>query len=676
MMKLLTEAVRERFLRPIDLQFARMIAPDNYPLCNLFRNIQQLVEIKAQNTIQEQHYSINFARALLQLTAAYLSAKIGDGHICLLITDLQPQYLFNGCQSDLVKLLWKTVGKPSTQQWQEILQNSFSVSNGSQPTPLVLQHNRLYLQRMWQNEGDIIHFIMNNNTNYEKINEILLKNILKQLFGTNSNKIDWQKVAAAATLTRKISIISGGPGTGKTTTIAKLLTALVRLYKGRQRVRIKLAAPTGKAAAHLTESLSKAWQQLELNENEQKLLPDQAFTLHSLLGIQPNRQQLLYHSNNLLDLDVLVVDEASMIDLPIMAKLIAALPVHARVIFLGDRNQLASVDAGAVFGDICHFIESGYSIFRSKQLARVTGYSLEQLKHPYYINKSKTLTTGLTEISDSLCLLSKSYRFNKKSGIGRLAKAVNIGAYFEALSVLNGNYTDVKRFVLTNTVDYQQLLQISIANYQPYLKLVAQNANAAEILTTFNYYQVLCALRTGPFGVKGLNSLIEQALQRNSLIQCTQSLFGQWYAGRPVMIERNDNTLSLSNGDVGIALYNTYGYLRVYFQLPNGTIKSIQPNRLPSHVTAYAMTIHKSQGSEFKHTVLVLPDYFSPIITRELLYTGITRARQQLTLYVSDKVLNYAINTPTLRRSGLVDRLCLATLTKLNSDIPLDIKLL
>ncbi|WP_342221720.1 exodeoxyribonuclease V subunit alpha [Candidatus Fukatsuia endosymbiont of Tuberolachnus salignus] len=672
MMELLERAVRERLLRPLDLQFARMIAPDDCPLFDLFRNSQRLMEIKAQDVTQEQHHRVGAARALLQLTAAYLSAETGAGHICLPITGLQPQHLFDGRQSDLAQALWKAAGEPSTQQWRETLQDSFSVSDGSQPTPLVLQHDRLYLQRMWQNEGDVARFIVNGNANNERVDEILLQNILEQLFGTNGDEVDWQKVAAAATLTRRISIISGGPGTGKTTTVAKLLTALVRL-NGEQRVRIQLVAPTGKAAARLTESLGKAWQQLALNESEHKLFPNQAFTLHSLLGVQPNRHRLRYHSGNPLNLDVLVVDEASMVDLPMMAKLIAALPTHARVIFLGDRDQLASVEAGAVFGDICRFVESGYSVFRAEQLARVTGYPLEQLNNPHDMSKRKTLTTGLTEVSDGLCLLRKSYRFDKKSGIGQLAQAVNAGAYLEALSVLNGNYTDVERFVLANMIDYQQLLQVSVAGYQPYLKLVAQGADAAEILTAFNHYQLLCALRAGSFGVKGLNPLIEQVLQRNGLIQRTQGLSGRWYAGRPVMIERNDSALGLSNGDVGIALYDAHGHLRVHFQLPNGTIKSVQPNRLPSHGTAYAMTIHKSQGSEFEHTALVLPDYFSPIITRELLYTGITRARQQLTLYTSDSVLSRAINTPTLRHSGLVDRLCLATLAKPNSAIPLDV---
>lgn len=622
MMELLDQAIREGLLRPIDVQFARMIAPDHCPA--------------------------------LQLAAAYLSAEVGAGHICLPITSLQPQCLFAGRQPELTRALWHAAKAPDVQCWRDSLQCSPSVSDGSQPTPLVLQYDRLYLQRMWQSEGDVVRFIAGSRVN-EAISENQLRNILDQLFGTDTDEVDWQKIAAAVAVTGKISVISGGPGTGKTTTVAKLLIALIRLTKGAQ-LRIQLAAPTGKAAARLSESLEKTWQQLALNEIERKRLPDQASTLHGLLGIQLNSQRLRYHPANPLNLDVLVVDEASMVDLPMMAKLIAALPAKARVIFLGDRDQLASVEAGAVFGDICRLAVLGYSTHRAEQLARVTGYRLDQLCNYHREKKNETLTTE-TRVGDSLCLLKKSYRFDKKSGIGQLAEAVNTGKYQRALSVLQRNHTDVEYVVLTEAENYKALLQASVIGYHTYLEQVMQGNDAAEILAAFNRYQLLCALRAGSFGVSGLNQKIEHILRNKGLIRCSKRLSKDWYSGRPIMIGRNDSALGLFNGDVGIALPGAHGHLRVYFQLPNGDIKSVQPNRLPYHDTAYAMTVHKSQGSEFEHTALVLPPHFSPLITRELLYTGITRARRKLTLYASHQVLNHAINTSTLRRSGLVDRL-------------------
>jgi exodeoxyribonuclease V alpha subunit len=623
MMVLLDQAVRDHLLRPLDIQFSRMIAGDDNPM--------------------------------LQLATVILSVEVGAGHVCLPLRYLQPDQLFGGRQPGLSQALWQAVGSPDKSHWIQVLNNSPAVSDGSQPTPLVLQNERLYLQRMWQYEGDVIRFIASDNTalwvnESRVVNETLLRETLDRLFGPADTEVDWQKVAAAVAATRRISVISGGPGTGKTTTVAKLLTALIQLNQG-QRLRIQLAAPTGKAAARLTESLGNAIRQLSLTDAERKLFPDQASTLHRLLGAQPNSQHLHYHRGNPLNLDVLVVDEASMVDLPMMARLIAALPAKAQVIFLGDRDQLASVEAGAVLGDICRFAELGYSEPRAEQLARLTGCTLVG-------NISiGAVSTDTVNVRDSLCLLRKSYRFDEKSGIGQFALAVNAGRYRDALLVLKGTYSDIEYSSLTDADDYQVLLEDCVVGYQHYLQLVATGAQAVEVLAAFGRYQLLCALRTGPFGVSGLNERIEQLLHRKRLIDRMPGPSGRWYAGRPVMIGLNDSALGLFNGDIGIALYDSEGELRVYFQLPGGNIKSVQPSRLPGHETAYAMTVHKSQGSEFEHTALVLPNTFMPVLTRELVYTAITRACQRLTLYCSDGVLSNAIRTPTLRLSGLVDRL-------------------
>ncbi|WP_390617572.1 exodeoxyribonuclease V subunit alpha [Yersinia aleksiciae] len=622
-MALLNQALGDHLLRPLDLQFSRMIAGDNNPM--------------------------------LQLAAAILSAEAGAGHVCLPLSYLQPDLLFGGRQSALSQALWQAAGAPDESRWVQALNNSPAVSDGSQPTPLILQNNRLYLQRMWQYEGDVVRFIASDSTaawvnEPRDVNETLLRTTLDRLFGLAGTEVDWQKVAAAVAATRRISVISGGPGTGKTTTVAKLLTALIQLSQG-QRLRIQLAAPTGKAAARLTESLGNAIRQLVLTDDERKLFPDQASTLHRLLGAQPNSQRLRYHRGNPLNLDVLVVDEASMVDLPMMARLIAALPAKAQVIFLGDRDQLASVEAGAVLGDICRFAEWGYSELRAEQLARLTGCSL------LGVIPIGDVPTDAVNVRDSLCLLRKSYRFDEKSGIGQLALAVNAGKSNKALSVLSSTYSDIECFSLADSDDYQVLLEDCAAGYQHYLQLATSGAHAVDVLAAFDRYQLLCALRTGPFGVSGLNERIEQLLHRKRFIERASGPSGRWYVGRPVMIGLNDSALGLFNGDIGIALYDSEGELRVHFQLPDGNIKSVQPSRLPSHETAYAMTVHKSQGSEFEHTALILPNTFMPVLTRELVYTAITRARQRLTLYCSHAVLSHAIRTPTQRRSGLVDRL-------------------
>ncbi|WP_457913690.1 exodeoxyribonuclease V subunit alpha [Candidatus Gillettellia adelgis] len=610
MLSLLEQAASLGLLRPLDIQFARTVSTEDAP-------------------------------AIL-LAAALLSAEVGAGHICLTLDHLQADKIFAGRQPELAENLCLAAGQLDQSQWQKQLMNCTSVSDGSNATPLVLQNQCLYLQRMWQSEGEVARFIRNN-CEPRIINEYQLRIVLDRLFETPINhEPNWQKIAVAVAITRRMSVISGGPGTGKTTTIAKLLATLIYLNQNGC-LRIKLAAPTGKAAARLSEAINSTKHQLVFTPNQHSLFPTKAETLHRLLGLQPNRQYLRYNRENPLHLDVLVIDEASMIDLSMMTHLMSALPEQVQVIFLGDHHQLASVEGGAVFGDICRFFSEGYSEARAAELTRLTGCVL-----------CGQLATKATIIRDSLCLLHKSYRFNTQSGIGQLAHSVNTGDITRARAVINGNFSDVTRYSLRTTKEYQALLAMCSEGYQKYLQQVHAGADTVTVLTTFSSFQVLCALRAGPFGVVGLNQQIETTLRRTGLIRCS---LGCWYLGRPVMIERNNNTLGLYNGDLGIALLDEYGKLNISFLLPDGSIKLVNPHCLPVHITAYAMTLHKSQGSEFDHTVLVLPNYFLPLLTRELVYTAVTRARNQFSLWATDQTLMQAICTPTQRHSGLSKRL-------------------
>ncbi|NRN28343.1 exodeoxyribonuclease V subunit alpha [Photorhabdus heterorhabditis] len=616
MISLLQQAVDLRLLRPLDLQFAHALIGDEDP-------------------------------ALL-LVMALLSAEAGAGHVCLPVNRIMPEYFFDGRQREFAEQLWQVAGNPDEPNLREVLEHCAAISDGFQPTPVVLSHNRLYLQRMWQSECQVAAFFSANQST-DNIQEEQLRAILDELFTLSGEAMDWQKMAAAVAATSRVSVISGGPGTGKTTTVAKLLAALIKLNPDKNMV-IRLAAPTGKAAARLTESLNSAVRKLPLTEKQFESMPDQAQTIHRLLGAQPDSQRLRHDRDNPLSLDVLVVDEASMVDLPMMARLIDALPSYAKIVLLGDRDQLASVEAGAVLGDICRFAEMGYSAVRAEQLSRLTGCQLvagEQENVP--------------EVRDRLCLLRRSYRFDVDSGIGQLAAAVNQGKSRQALSILQQPLNDICFYRLSDDEDYQRLLIETVSGYRSYLQLVAKQASVKAILDEFNRYRLLCALREGPFGVSGLNERIEQLLHRQGLIRRPTGIFSRGYAGRPIMISRNDSTLSLFNGDIGIMLRDENNELRAYFQLPDGQIKGIQPSRLPQHETAYVMTVHKSQGSEFEHTALVLPTQFTPVVSRELVYTAMTRAREKLTLYAHDAVLRQAIQTPTQRRSGLAERLSLQT---------------
>jgi exodeoxyribonuclease V alpha subunit len=602
--ELLEQAVEQKLVRPLDARFALTLVGEHAP------------------------------GALL--AAALLSRDAGEGHVCLPVSRLQPEHSFAHRHKALAQALFAKAGLQP--DWRDALLASAAISEGEAPTPIKLVGQRLYLNRMWRNELAVAAFFRDGNHAIMQ-DEAKLRCVLDGLFAP-LDETDWQKVAAAVALTRRIAVISGGPGTGKTTTVAKLLAALVQLEEARQ-PRIRLAAPTGKAAARLTESLSAALQRLALTPQQKALLPEEACTLHRLLGVQPGSQRLRYHADNPLHLDVLVVDEASMVDLPMMARLVAALPQRARVIFLGDRDQLASVEAGAVLGDICQFIGSGYSVTRAAQLSRLTGCTVPAGD-----------TGGADALRDGLCLLRKSYRFGSHSGIGQLAAAVNRSDVRQAQAVCAGQFSDVASHLLSSTADYEAMIEGAMAGYEHYLQYVHKtDVDPAQALDAFGDYQLLCALRAGAFGVSGLNARLEQALARRRLISRPDNV-SRWYHGRPVMIARNDSALGLFNGDIGIAL-GQGSALRVWFALPDGTLKSVQPSRMPAHETAWAMTVHKSQGSEFDHAALVLPREFVPLLTRELVYTAITRARRQLTLYAQPGVLERAIVCATERRSGL-----------------------
>ncbi|MGL4984485.1 MAG: exodeoxyribonuclease V subunit alpha [Plesiomonas sp.] len=641
----LQQLSRERIIRPLDYQFARYLA-------------------------------LHDADPLLALVAALISAEAGNGHVCLDLRQLNPTRLFGLRDS---RALWHSTGGIPTIEWPARLQHCMAVGDGRCATPLVLNGDYLYLHRLWQDEGLIVEYLQQSENRItagdqaQTDNITAQKAILDRLFGQDDT-VNWQKVAAAIACNSRMSVISGGPGTGKTTTVTRLLAALLlqesrlrqedALPQAPQSLRIKLVAPTGKAAARLSESISAAREKLPVAVEIQQKIPTEAGTLHRLLGAQPNSSRYRHHKDNRLHLDLLVVDEASMVDLSLMARLVEALPDHARLILLGDRHQLASVEAGAVLGDICRLADQGYSLDQAQWLSAVIGSDLI----PYAQDQGDALR-------DQICLLRKSYRFDDHSGIGVLASKVNQGDSRDLATLFSGQYPDIQQYPL-DAVHYSELLKRCVQGYRAYLIQLRSRAEQVragvpddqllpirDILHTFAGFQLLCALREGPFGVGGLNSTIERELEQAKLIQRDDG--NRWYEGRPIMIMQNDSVLGLFNGDIGMTLADTDQQgrtrFRVCFEMPDGSIKSFLTSRLPAHETVFAMTVHKSQGSEFAHTVLVLPDKHSPLLSRELVYTAITRAKQQLVLYTDMRVLQQAINTPTVRRSGFSDRLMRTT---------------
>lgn len=592
-------------------------------------------------------------KSALMFASAYLSSIVRVGNTCLPISLLTADQLFQNRYPQLTSAISQTLGKLSTDDWQDLLLSTSAVGDGSQSTPLVLDDKCLYLYRLWQDECIVARFFNYpyNNKDLNTFQNTQIISILNQLFPKITNQtINWQKIATAISLTHPRTIISGGPGTGKTTIIHKIITALLSYNHN---LRIKIATPTGKAATVLTNSCQKMlYNQNQLNNVQKYTEASTATTLHRLLGArlyQTNNNTYNYFNLDTLDIDYLIIDEASMVSLSILSKLILSLPNTIKTVFLGDHNQLHSIEPGSVFQDICQFANTNYSFDQRKKLTLFTGYILTTL------NNSK-LQYNYNNVSDGICILKKNYRFNKTSGIGQLAKAVKLSNHNRVLSILTSNiYTDLYYNQIKTHEHYITMIIDCATKYSRYLKKIQQyKISIIDILQTFHNYRILCALHHGPFGIIKINYYVEQILNNTGLITLNKSTN---YIGKPIIILNNNPSLGLFNGDIGILLPNHQNHLSAYFLLPQHNIKMIHIHQLPPHETCFAMTIHKAQGSEFQCVSIILPNQPKPILTKELLYTSITRAHQKLFLYSNNEVLIHSIHTNTTRYSGLYNKI-------------------
>ena len=618
------------------------------------------------------------APPLAILAAALASHQLGRGHVCLDLaaTLADPAFALSlppeGAEAAEPAALPGAVLKTVTlDAWLAALDYPALVAAGAGSTPLVRVGSRLYLRRYWQYEQDVRAGIDQRLQAGTPPAAAALRGPLDALFVPTRNT-DWQKIACALAARSGFAIVTGGPGTGKTTTVVKLLALLQALaldQPGGRELRIRLAAPTGKAAARLNASIATAVAGLPLaaladGEAVRAAIPTAVTTLHRLLGSRPDSRQFRHHAGKRLPLDVLVIDEASMVDLEMMAAVLAALPPQARLILLGDKDQLASVEAGAVLGELCRRAEVGhYTPATAAWLAEACGEALDPA----------LLDSAGTALDQAVAMLRVSHRFAADSGIGRLAAAVNAGDPAAVAALWQAAPADLRRLTgdACTEAAFGALILDADHGYRHYLDRVGRehpahdagqaafDAWARVVLQAHGRFQLLCALRRGAWGVEGLNARIAQVLHGAGLIPAVDG----WYAGRPVLVTRNDYGLGLMNGDIGITLPvpgtgEDAWSLRVAFPAGDGGegIHWVLPSRLQAVETVYALTVHKSQGSEFAHVALALPEAPSPILTRELLYTGITRARAAFTLLCPGgaAVEQAAIERRVLRDSGLM----------------------
>jgi len=595
---------------------------------------------------------IHFARFLANLSgsdsshfglaAALVSNVTVNGDVCLDLSSWAETVVLEQRDGE------EPVICPELAVWQEALHTNDVVGKPGDFRPLILdEKNRLYLYRYWDYENKLSNAILRRlNEDIKGVDTALLKESLKRLFPPNKEgDADWQKIAAITAAFKKICVISGGPGTGKTFTVTKILSLLIEQSKGKN-LNILLSAPTGKAVAKLSESIREVKSTLNCSDVIIDSIPENTYTIHRMLKTMQGSPYFFHNSENPLPADVVVVDEASMVDLALMSKLLQAVPPNARLILLGDRDQLASVEAGSVLGDICAREQArSFSKDFCHKIEQVTGEAFEL---PANRHRKKP---GLY---DTIIHLKRSYRFTADSKIGELSRTINLGNVVESMRLLKDSDGEGLTW---EEIDSQQDLFTALATcivegYTAYLK----TEDPETALEYFNRFIILCAVNFGPFGVVSVNRLAEQVLNQQGLINPDS----QWYRGRPVLITRNDYNLGLYNGDIGITLRSPgsgNNELYVFFSGTSGKLRRFSPHRLPPHETVYAMTVHKSQGSEFEHVLFVLPDRDYPVLTRELLYTGITRAKKSVSIWGTENVLSTSISKRIDRTSGLRDAL-------------------
>lgn len=577
----------------------------------------------------------------VQLAAMLVSYYRSLGHVCL---DLQA---FDRGAPSLPEE-FRNQKFPKVADWTRELRASPVVGKPGEFRPLILDDSgRLYLHRYWDYESKLASAIrLWTSGKAATVDWPRLAEGLAKLFPSNG-EFDWQMLAAFAAVRNRLCIISGGPGTGKTRTVVILLALLLEQPAG-DKLRIALVAPTGKAAARLQEAVKHAKGSLPCSQEVKDRLPEQASTVHRLLQSIPNSGYFRHDASNPLPVDVVVVDEASMVDLALMAKLIAAVPPTARLILLGDRDQLASVEAGAVLADICN---SGAPRTFSRQFAseflELTGKKIPD-----------AAVADSSPLSDCVVELRKNHRFGEQSDIYRLSRAVNEGQADRAMDALRKatvTSAEASWITLPSPGELKNALKAAVlGNYADYRR----TKDPAQALKSFGRFRILCAVRHGPYGVENINRLTEEILADAGLIQSS----GRFYAGRPILVSRNNYNLRLFNGDIGILFEDSqrgesHGELRAFFAGPEEDLRSYLPLQLPEHETAFALTVHKSQGSEFERVLLILPAEDNPMLTRELIYTGLTRASKRVELWANEAPFRTAVQRRITRRSGLRDAL-------------------
>lgn len=593
-----------------------------------------------------------------------LSKKLSEGHICLDISSITKDELVDNPYGNAYPDI-------KNQDFDGLLTNLSDTDSMSPATktPFIRLGHLFYIQRYFHYETMILQRIVSFIKKEKELRPALkraveankesLLNLFnnKQPQNNNNQSVNWQLISVISALTQQFTIITGGPGTGKTTTVSKILAMLFTMQPD---LKVALCAPTGKAAARMAESLQQAGKQYS-SGLQLKFTELEPSTIHRLLGPQRNSPYFRHNAADPLPFDLIIVDESSMIDAALFAKLFDAIGPDSRIILLGDKDQLASVEAGSLFGDICGTllniskldINSNDQNFSFNQFSAATVTWINSL-----LPEGETVLSSqhTSEVNDHLLIehiieLSHSHRFSDDRGIGKFSKAIIQNQPKTILSFFEGKDEQVQL-----DTDYSNaLFESFVKGYESYIN----EPDIAIALNKLHHLRVLCAVREGEQGLYVVNKRIERYLVRKGWIQTVE----EFYINRPIMVTSNNPALQLFNGDIGIIRPDQAGILKAWFDNGDESVRPVTPGYITQLETVFAMTIHKSQGSEFNAVMLILPKAEKmQLLTRELVYTGITRAKTKVILQASKELLLLAASTFIDRGSGIAERMALMPL--------------
>ncbi|WP_348769383.1 exodeoxyribonuclease V subunit alpha [Buchnera aphidicola] len=593
MKKLLRDLEKKKIIRMIDVVFSQFISKKNN---------------------------------IIMLVAACVSFESNNGYLYLPLEYFKKNNFFSTKNPKIIKKILFILNQKKI-NWHLELLNHHAFNNGNIVTPFVFVQRKIYLYKIWKAKKNIFQYLNQKQTS-TKFHLIKNYKFLDELFP--SRIYNSQKIAIALSLINQILFILGGPGTGKTTTIITIIIALIKYSE--QNIKIQLSAPTGKATERLIEILNNHYKFLNLYLSKEQIKCSllKPVTIHQLLGISKISDRIFFNETHPLNVDVLIIDEVSMIDILMMNNIFLSTKKNTKIIFIGDHNQLSPIGIGSILKKIYNYSSHGYSLETTYFLKKITKYSNIYNKE----NKNNTFL-----ISDKICILKKNYRFQKNSGIYIISNAIYQYKEKVFIQLFKNLIQNVLFYEINFENQYKDMIEKIIFYNKRYWDKIDKKENIKEIIKIFKKHQTLCVLREGLFGVNNINKILEKTMHKKNIIKKFFLIKNQmWYIGKPIIINKNNKYLNLSNGEIGITHLNYENKLQVFFLKNNDSIKCIPIDLLEHYETAWCITVHKAQGSEFDNITLILPNKNSEILNKEILYTAVTRSRKKISIFSNKKI--------------------------------------